>query len=109
MDLAISNWVPGIILAGALGGLLKWLAGRIEQKLETLEANDKAHALELQSLRTEIARELQGIRTEMLARVSVSDFRESTKELHAKINQHREEFTDLRTEVRVRGEMRGVK
>ena len=96
-------------MATALVGGLKWLAGRIEQKLDTLEANDKAHAADLQSLRADISLELQGIRTEMLARVSVSDFRESVKELHAKINQHREQFTDLRTEVRVRGEIRGDK
>lgn len=104
MDLAISNWVPGIILAGALGGLLKWLAGRIEKKLDTLEASDTAHAAKLQDLRTEIAHELQALRTEMLARVSVADFRESVKSLHATINQHREDFIVLRTEVRVRGE-----
>ena len=91
-------------MATALGGFLRWLAGRIEKKLDTLETNDKAHAAELQGLRTEISHELQAIRTEMLARVSVADFRESVKSLHATINQHREDFIVLRTEVRVRGE-----
>jgi hypothetical protein len=89
MDQALANWVPSGILAGIVILGLKWMAAKVEEKFATLEANDKAHATELQE-----------IKGQMQARISVADHRESTKELHAKINATREELIELRTELR---------
>lgn len=89
MDQALANWVPSGILAGIVILGLKWMAAKVEEKFATLEANDKAHA-----------NELQEIKSQMTSRISVADHRESTKELHSKINATREEMIELRTELR---------
>lgn len=89
MDQALANWVPSGILAGIVILGLKWMVAKLEQKFDTLEANNKEFAIELQD-----------IKSQMTSRISVADHRESTKELHSKINTTREEMIELRTELR---------
>ena len=41
MDQALANWVPSGILAGVVILGLKWIFAKLEQKFDTLEANNK--------------------------------------------------------------------
>lgn len=88
MEAALAAWVPTTVLAGIVIGGGAWIFRRLERLIDTIKDD------------------ITKLKTEMQARVSVADHRESINGIHEKINKTREEMIELKTELKLR---RGAK
>lgn len=84
MEAALAAWVPTTVLAGIVIGGGAWIFRRLERLIDTIKED------------------ITKLKTEMQARVSVADHRESINGIHEKINKTREDMIELKTELRIR-------